>query len=191
MSLPLPPYTYDDPRLTYDEHCFFYDGGYDSACLSATTAIAVRRGGRKKEQKPYINIFVQVCVCKVNGIEFPCGDFDGWTRFVGEDDPITVFINGVALKMKTPYALGYLKQIVNSKNQVDSVNLSLDFINKLETDGIDAVVEPETDPERDIEVKIVEPYSKIEVQCDIIPLTTGSLNISGKIIKNNNKKSKK
>lgn len=28
-----PPYTYDDPRLTYDEHCFKLDGGYDEVCL--------------------------------------------------------------------------------------------------------------------------------------------------------------
>ena len=28
-----PPFTYDDPRLTYDEHCFYYDGGYDEVCL--------------------------------------------------------------------------------------------------------------------------------------------------------------
>lgn len=33
MPLPSPPYTYNDARLTYNEHCFEYNGGYDETCL--------------------------------------------------------------------------------------------------------------------------------------------------------------
>jgi hypothetical protein len=28
------PYPYDDPRLVYDERCFYYDTGYDEVCLA-------------------------------------------------------------------------------------------------------------------------------------------------------------
>lgn len=45
-----PPYHYDDPRLLYDERCFFYDGyGYDDVCLAqpdvVTTETKRRVGG--------------------------------------------------------------------------------------------------------------------------------------------------
>jgi len=185
MTLPTPPYFYDDSRLVYDEHCFFYDGGYDDVCLSAPTAVIVRRGGRKKQSKPYLNVFVRCCVCKVNGEEIPCSDLEGWTRFAGEDEPLTVFINGVAINMKTPYASGYLKDLINSKNQVDGVNLSLQFLQKIEDEGPECVIEPESDTNNNIDVKIVEPWQDtLEVKCDIIPISivTSSLKVESKII---------
>lgn len=49
MPLPSPPFTYDDPRLIYDEHCFLYDGddtGYSELCLNPPTQSVVRRGGK-------------------------------------------------------------------------------------------------------------------------------------------------
>jgi hypothetical protein len=50
MPLPLPPFTYDDPRLIYDEHCFLYDGegtGYSDLCLNPPPPEIVRKkGGR-------------------------------------------------------------------------------------------------------------------------------------------------
>lgn len=48
MPLPSPPFTYDDPRLVYDEHCFLYDGddtGYSELCLNPPTQSIRRRGG--------------------------------------------------------------------------------------------------------------------------------------------------
>jgi hypothetical protein len=30
---PAPPYLYDDPRISWDEPCFSYDGGFDYYCL--------------------------------------------------------------------------------------------------------------------------------------------------------------
>jgi hypothetical protein len=182
MVLPTPPYLYDDPRLVYDEHCFFYDGGYDSVCLGAPTAVIVRAGGSRKKAKPYLNVFVRCCVCKVNGEEIPCDDLAGWVRFAGEDEPLTVFVNGVAVRMKTPYATGYLKNLVTGTNQVDGVNLSLQFLQKLKDEGPECVVEPETDTNNNIDVKIIEPYDNIEIKCDLIPVSTGSLKVESKII---------
>lgn len=186
MSLPTPPFSYDDGRLVYDEHCFFYDSGYDNVCLGLPTAV-VLRGGRKKP-KPFLNVFVRCCVCRINGVEIPCEELDGWTRFAGEDDPLTVFVNGVAIKMKTPYASGFFKSLATSKNQVDGVNLSLQFLEKLKTQAPEYVIEPETDTNDKIDVKIIEPYDNIEIKCDLIPASTGSLNVESKIISLSTKK---
>lgn len=46
MPLPLPPYTYNDPRLIYNEHCFYYNGGYSDVCLNPPTESVRRRGGK-------------------------------------------------------------------------------------------------------------------------------------------------
>lgn len=42
---PEPPYTWDDPRICWDEPCFFYDGGFDLVCLFPTATTRKRRGG--------------------------------------------------------------------------------------------------------------------------------------------------
>lgn len=41
-----PPYAYDDPRIAYDEACFFYNGGFDEVCLAERTSSRRLGGGR-------------------------------------------------------------------------------------------------------------------------------------------------
>lgn len=69
--LPNPPFLYDDERITYDEHCFYYDGGYDIICLQTPPEPdeepkkrVGRAGGRRRyqENRPrrpvvYYNLF--------------------------------------------------------------------------------------------------------------------------------------
>jgi hypothetical protein len=43
------PYTYDDPRLLYNEPCFFYDGGFDQVCL--INKFQIRTGGRSSASR--------------------------------------------------------------------------------------------------------------------------------------------
>jgi len=74
MPLPAAPYTYDDPRLTYDEHCFLYDGGYDSICLVIGFGKHFRGGRSSKttasyaprELPPYVDINVKSKLIAVN-----------------------------------------------------------------------------------------------------------------------------
>jgi len=188
MVLPAPPYTYDDARLTYDEQCFFYDGGYDSVCLAGPATVFVPRGGggrsNRRKNLPYLNIFVKSRVLKINEEKYPSDDLEGWVRFSGEDEPMTIFLNGVKVKQKAPFADGYLKDIVNSANLVDSVNMSMKFLNDLakgETPSV--VIEPETSKNPNIDVKIVEPYKEISVVCELIPI---NVQVSEKPPKANN-----
>jgi hypothetical protein len=170
MPLPLPPYTYDDPRLTYDEHCFFYDGdGYSSVCLAGPTAVVIRRGGgsKKRQQNPFLNVFINCYVKAANGKVIPCDPEKNWTRFAGEEEPITVFINGVAIRMKTPYVTGFLKDLVNSSKSLDSYNLSVDFIEKVKKNGEEAVA-PLEESNENIKIKVIEPHFDIQVKCESI-----------------------
>jgi len=70
--MPSLPYTYDEPGITYDEHCLLWNGNaFDSVCLN----IGGRRvgGGRStlnKELKPvnypWVDITVTSCLLAVN-----------------------------------------------------------------------------------------------------------------------------
>ena len=71
--MPTLPYTYDEPGITYDEHCLLWNGNaFDTVCLN----IGGRRvgvGGRStlnKELKPvkypWVDITVTSCLLDVN-----------------------------------------------------------------------------------------------------------------------------
>lgn len=198
MALPEPPYLYDDPRLTYDEHCFFYDGGYDDICLTAPTALVIKRTGgggrngnssqrrRKKleESRPYLNVFIETYLKRLNGEVVDIAEQKHrWTRFSAEDEPLKVFLNGVTLKGKTPYVEGYIKDLVKSQTGSDSLKMSIEFMNK---QAEEAEV-PEVETNNDIPVTIVEPFSNIKVALDLIPMPTSSLKVESKIIRNKKK----
>lgn len=196
-ELPEPPYLYDDPRLTYDEHCFFYDGGYDDICLTAPTALIIKRhggGGRNGENarrrrkledpKPYLNVFIETYLKRLNGEHVDLAEQKHkWTRFSAEDEPLKVFLNGVTLKGKTPYVEGYIKDLVKSQTGSDSLQMSMEYLNKQNNEP----EPPEVETNPDIPVKIVEPFSNIKVALDLIPMPTSSLKVESKIIRNKKK----
>lgn len=121
MSLPLPPYTYDDPRLTYDEVCFFYDGGYDSVCLSTgtifvgkATASSSSSSKKKKLDKPFINIFIEAKLLEVNGVLIDPDEPSTWFRFSGETDVIDIYINNIRIDISKPMIEGKFMEIVKN-----------------------------------------------------------------------------
>ena len=66
-----PPYTYDDPRLIYDELCLTYDGDVDDICVIDTFGVRKIMGGSVSRKKPkplpdILDITIQVCLSKVN-----------------------------------------------------------------------------------------------------------------------------
>lgn len=174
MVLPLPPYLYDDSRLTYDERCFFYDGGYDSVCLAGPAAIFKPIGGRssRKNKCPYLNVFIRSCLLEINKVKTnPEDKLEGWIRFSGEEEPMSVFINGVSIKTQTLFEDGYLKTILTSVSELESVNMSMKYLNAglhdpVEVSVVDATRENKTD---NVEVRAVEPYRKIDISCELVP----------------------
>lgn len=192
MTLPAPPYTYDDPRIGYDEHCFFYDGGYDSICLAQPDAVIIKRSGgdtgasrrrreREKEKHPFLNLFIQANLKEVNGDAVPFDSNKGWVRFSGENTPLAVFVQGVKVGMNAPYAEGYLRNLA-TKSTAESVNASVKLVDK--TDKAPEVIAEFQEPANpDIRIETLEPYENIKVTCELIPANTGSLVVSSELIK--------
>lgn len=64
-----PPYTYNDSRLTYGEHCFLWNGGYDEVCLvigfDRKRKVGVSSGGGKASRRePLPNLpWIDITVC--------------------------------------------------------------------------------------------------------------------------------
>lgn len=88
-----PPYTYDDPRIFYDEECFFYDGGYDEICLIDNNLLGNKKiggSGGIGRRRPYVpppapnpllDIKIKVCLKCVNDepVESQCSQMH-WVR---------------------------------------------------------------------------------------------------------------
>jgi len=76
-NVPNPPYSYNDYRITYNEKCFFYNGGYDLTCLvtrdrtrGVGTAIAGKYIDRSYPSKDMVDLIFKVCIDYVNDKEF-------------------------------------------------------------------------------------------------------------------------
>lgn len=173
--LPEPPYMYDDPRLTYDEQCLFYDGaGYDSVCLAGPTTVVVRptggpgSSGRKRFQNlknlPYLNIFISTQLCQVNEEIFD--EPAKIIRFTGEDTPISIFVNKVALDTRAPYVSGEIKKILDRE---PDFNASVEFVsNNIEKSDDEIVAQNLKTAMADIEVQVIEPFKEIKVQAELV-----------------------
>ncbi len=128
MSLPNPPYTYNDPRLLYNEVCFFYDGGYDSVCLAGALKIiggsVPGRREPKKPAKPFFNIFIEYKLIEVNGKKHKPRTKSKWFRYAGENDAIEISINGVNIDITKPMVEGkfvdIVKQIISYSGSLES-----------------------------------------------------------------------
>lgn len=85
MTTPNPPFLYDDSRITYDEHCFYYDGGYDIICLQQPPTIEEKKtvgrsgAGRRKYRENRIKL-------KVNYYDLCCKVFEALQEGVGTFD---------------------------------------------------------------------------------------------------------
>jgi len=75
---PPAPWTYNDPRLIYNERCFFYNGGWDLVCLYGRVVPGKRKIGRSGAvftgksypQAETINFLFKVCLTHVNEKKF-------------------------------------------------------------------------------------------------------------------------
>lgn len=102
-------YTYDDPRITYDEMCFFYDGGFDLLCLKEKAQKVYGRltkKDREKEPKEEIfNLFIRISLVEVNGEEVDEPLSEKIFRFTDEPDLIKIKVAelGVSIDMTQPF----------------------------------------------------------------------------------------
>lgn len=173
-----PPYTYDDPRLLYNEICFYYDGGYDSVCLA--TPIIVGRStssdGRKKKkeklEKPFINIFIETKLLEVNGKVYKPDEASTWFRFAGENDIVEIYVDGVKIDISTPMVegkfLAAIKEILNYSGSLESKATTLEQVFMSSSYYITNLRESNKDPIIVLD-KEVEPFdNNIEIICEPI-----------------------
>lgn len=121
MPLPLPPYTYNDPRLAYNEHCFFYNGGYDEQSLlpPAPEPIVVIRGGKSTRYRtPHhkLDVLLTTFLSGVNSSSFDRESSQNHVRFLDhyEDDPkVKLFEIKVGASLKKVEA--YPKELITDK----------------------------------------------------------------------------
>ena len=189
MALPTPPYTYDDPRLLYDEVCFFYDGGYDQVCLTtpkitvlpyraglATAPVRRRKEQKKEEDLPIINVFIQASLFEVNNAVVPDRNNLKYVRFSGANTPLEIKINKLTLETSFPYVTG---EIVKTLQEKDSLKVSSTYLEKA----------PIT--QDNIELRIVEDFEDIRVSAAFVKEETKKEQepaVNADIIKENNDK---
>jgi len=57
-----PPYFFDDPRILFEEPCFFFDGGFDDVCLAGlghgkkVGALGGSSSRKKQEEREFRNV---------------------------------------------------------------------------------------------------------------------------------------
>lgn len=130
-----PPFTYDDPRLTYDERCFFYDSPYDQVCLQ----LAPRRrigGGRStsiKTKNPYVNIRVCGKLCVVNGNVYICDNEKEGNQnvisIVGELEPPCIEISSInVVNVRKKIEAGLEIDKIDSESSIKPLKFSINPI---------------------------------------------------------------
>lgn len=177
MTLPAPPYTYNDPRLLYNEVCFFYDGGYDSVCLTGsifvgrakTNAQHAKERKKRKElekeklDKTFINIFIESKLLSVNGDLIKPDEESKWYRFSGETDIVEIYVNDIKIDISKPMIEGKfietIKRIVSysgslESNEVlkESLKVSSSFYITTKSNEPPLVVEKNLEPEDDFKI---------------------------------------
>lgn len=72
-NYPSGPYTYDSPEISYNEQCFFYNGGFELTCLiqdrvkhGGGQAIGKLPTGKVYPQVDIINLIFKTCIDYVN-----------------------------------------------------------------------------------------------------------------------------
>lgn len=169
MPLPTPPYTYDDPRIAYDEVCFFYDGdGYDAVCLAGPAIVALPGGlsssssARRRRHitpLPFLNIFIQAEVAEVNDDVLMEEDGTNYVRFSGENTPIAIQVNNIKMEMDRPYITGQLiKAVAGSEDFNEEMpigKVELQPIEEYQDIKVEAELVKEDEPEHTVTADII------------------------------------
>lgn len=100
-----PPYTYDDPRMIYDELCYLYDGGFDEVCLIDNGLLSSKKGGASAgivaRRKPYqpppappcmLDIEIKSCLKRVNDEDKELTGECDILKFKGQDSDMKVAV---------------------------------------------------------------------------------------------------
>lgn len=183
MTLPSGPYTYNDPRILYDEICFFYNGdGYDSVCFAGPTAVFVPNyGSSKKSNKssvPFINVFIHSAILEANNVKL--NEKEEIVRFSGENTPISIFVNKFQFGTKHPYVHVDIDQAIKAKPDFEA---SIQFLeqakNKTE---VEIQANNLATPEQDVKISIVESYEDIRISSSYVE---NESNVDATLIKKN------
>jgi len=175
MSLPDPPYTYDDPRLLYDEVCFFYDGGYDLVCLAGPVIVGKGGGssdsGKKRVEEPkknFVNIFIEHKLISVNGVPYHPDEDPEWFRFVGENDQIDIVIDGVKIDITKPMVEGkFLEAVKRIMNYSGSFESKAEVLENVIVSSSFYITTKSMEPPVVLE-RVLEPYSDYRIDCELI-----------------------
>lgn len=89
-----PPYSFDDPRILFDEPCFKFDGGFDEVCLAGlglnrrkrvgvVGGSALRKKTVEKEERNVYDIKMKTSLASVNSEAH--GSFGYQKHWIRED----------------------------------------------------------------------------------------------------------
>ena len=76
------PYTYDSHKISYNEKCFFYNGGFELTCLIQDT-VRHHGGGQAVGKLPYAKVYPQVEV--INLIFKTCIEYVNDKKYKDEE----------------------------------------------------------------------------------------------------------
>lgn len=98
-NFPAPPYSYNDYRITYNEPCFLYNGGFDLICLTirhpggtgASSAVGKYPTERSYPSEDMINFVFKVCIEYVNDKKYDQEEYCEIKRYsVPKDSNVSV-----------------------------------------------------------------------------------------------------
>lgn len=120
MPLPLPPFTYNDPRIAYNEHCFLYNGGYDEVCLNLPEPQQPRRGGKSTNYRARSNRLDLLLTATLSGSNEP-----HHLRFVDGEDEVEpkVLVTEVRHDSSEPSIFAEIRQTKNPTPQAETLVL--------------------------------------------------------------------
>lgn len=165
-----PPYSYDDPRILYDEVCMFFDGAFDQVCLlnkfqtnivggssSRTSSTKKTTTQIEKDQNEFINIFIECELIKYNEKQYNVDDDKKWTRFTGENNKNSnVEVKDIKISLSEPVVKGeYI-------NLIKELTTSASYEgNKLKLDN---------SQNSNIKIEYIEPFENIKIKTDFVEL---------------------
>lgn len=115
---------FDDPTVSYDEICLYYNGGWDLTCL--VSLVPKHYGGSPPKHKVYpqvemINLFFKTCIDYVNDKQYKDEEYCEIKRyeFVKDKSPVTVKTTSMNVKRR-------LFKITSDEFNVNTISRFLD-----------------------------------------------------------------